>query len=111
MSDRLKQIVETAHQVRSIDVGVWQKTPPPTDNVVIAKADLAWMVENLQRLEVRATPEPETTTEYRILFEHEGELIIEPIGAGMAEGYQRQDWCTVFSRTCTEWTEWTEVTR
>lgn len=61
MSDRLKQIVDTAPRVVSClaTSGYWRPAGTAkdlTEGVVVAKADFHWMVENLQRdLEVRAT--------------------------------------------------------
>lgn len=49
---RLDQIVRTAHRVRPADVGVWKSATglplSPADAVVIAPADLMWLVEQLR---------------------------------------------------------------
>jgi hypothetical protein len=53
---RLDQIVQTAQRVRPVDVGIWKSARglpvSSADAVVIAPADLMWMVEGL-----RSSPE------------------------------------------------------
>lgn len=58
MADRISQIAMTAHRVAPTGVGVWQSTPRtgPSTSVVVAPADLAYLIErarSAERAEVR----------------------------------------------------------
>ena len=54
MSDRAQQIAQTSIRVRPLEIGSWVMVGPgrlgPADGMIVAPADLAWLLETARRV-------------------------------------------------------------